>query len=957
MLTLKELFKLIDYSAFYPDGVDAGDERRTQCFSPDHDDTDPSLQVNLKTGQYQCLGCKIKGNALTYWTMFGGENGTGASRQELFKEYGGSEEGQKEDEPKAVISWEQVNKYHHDLVSTSGRYAYVTKVRGVSIEVLKAKSIGFNGKRYTIPVVVDGEIVNIRRYDPNAVAKMKNMAGHGEGRLYNAEVLETSDTVVICEGEWDCLLLLSHGVPAVTNTSGAGYWKLEWSAMMESKHVYICYDVDDAGRLGANKVAQSVQKYAADVHMVTLPLDEAEYPHGDIGDYFMKAGYKAEDFRRLIEASPELGATVEIEDPEPVDVEFSQAAKAQYADRRIRFTATVSAKDTQPYVIPKRVMATCDMSMKSMCDACPVALKGAAGTLEHEYDLTNREMLNMLACSDDAQRMSHKRSLGVPLKCTAVDFTTLESENVEEIRLIPAIDSQASTDMMSSSEYVVRRSFYVGHGLETNAQYDIECRTVAEPKQQHATHIVYEAKPSIDDLRHFTLGKERIDELHRTFGVGGGSIESRLAIIYADLEANVTRIFGRRDLHLMVDLVYHSPLFLPFQGRTVKGYVEALVLGDSGQGKSECSNTLMRHYGVGVKLDCKGATVAGLLGGVQETAKRWFVSWGKIPLNDRRLVVLEEVKGIEVEVLAKLTDMRSSGVAEVTKIEHQRTHARTRLLWLSNARAERQIAYYDYGVDAIRELFGNLEDVRRLDIAMCVGSGEVDSKLFNCLPEDMPTAKHEATSGLCRDLVLWCWSRTPKQITFTTEATRAILTAAETLKQEYDSSIPLVEPADQRHKLARLAASLAGRVFSTLDGETLVVDRPHVDSLVAFMRRVYNAPYCRYDEYSATQRMRNAPMDDEAFTKEFTATPRPRALAKGLFNSKTITKQTISAFAGMSGPEGKEFADDFIGFLLRHNAVFNYYGKWKKEFPFTDWLRKAITRLPVELDVSEEGLG
>ena len=72
---------------------------------------------------------------------------------------------------------------------------------------------------------------------------------------------------------------------------------------------------------------------------------------------------------------------------------------------------------------------------------------------------------------------------------------------------------------------------------------------------------------------------------------------------------------------------------------------------------------LMDHYKLGARHECKNATSAGLLGGLQQLGSRWFVSWGIIPMHDKRLVVLEEIKGTPIEVLAKLTDMRSSGIA------------------------------------------------------------------------------------------------------------------------------------------------------------------------------------------------------------------------------------------------------------------------------------------------------
>lgn len=41
------------------------DEVVTRCWNPNHRDSTPSLNINLETGVFHCLGCHIKGNLLT----------------------------------------------------------------------------------------------------------------------------------------------------------------------------------------------------------------------------------------------------------------------------------------------------------------------------------------------------------------------------------------------------------------------------------------------------------------------------------------------------------------------------------------------------------------------------------------------------------------------------------------------------------------------------------------------------------------------------------------------------------------------------------------------------------------------------------------------------------------------------------------------------------------------------
>src|SRR5690606_31887630 len=124
------------------------------------------------------------------------------------------------------------------------------------------------------------------------------------------------------------------------------------------------------------------------------------------------------------------------------------------------------------------------------------------------------------------------------------------------------------------------------------------------------------------------------------------SIRERLADIYADFEANVTRIYMRPEIHLFVDLAYHSALLLNVDGDREKGWGEVLIMGDSSQGKSRVIMNMMQHYRLGKSVVAKNASTAGLIGGLQQLGNEWFVSWGAIPTHDKRLVFIEELKGI-----------------------------------------------------------------------------------------------------------------------------------------------------------------------------------------------------------------------------------------------------------------------------------------------------------------------
>jgi len=131
----------------------------------------------------------------------------------------------------------------------------------------------------------------------------------------------------------------------------------------------------------------------------------------------------------------------------------------------------------------------------------------------------------------------------------------------------------------------------------------------------------------------------------------------------------------------------------------------------------------------------------------------------------------------------------------LTKIERMSTHCRCRLIWVSNPRPQRPLNTYNFGIEAVKELIGAPEDVRRFDIACAVASGEVPDRVVNAARGGAAQITHRYTSELCRDLLLWVWSRRPERVHFEPDALEAISAASQRLGAKYVSSIPLVEPA------------------------------------------------------------------------------------------------------------------------------------------------------------------
>ncbi len=199
-------------------------------------------------------------------------------------------------------------------------------------------------------------------------------------------------------------------------------------------------------------------------------------------------------------------------------------------------------------------------------------------------------------------------------------------------------------------------------------------------------------------------------------------VRSKFDDIHQDLAVHVTKIYDRPELMISIDLVFHSVLSFNFLGNVVrKGWLECLILGDTGCGKTATVGALIKHYKAGDICTGEGATFAGIVGGAQQFAGNWSITWGQAPLMDRRLLAIDEVSGLTTEMISNMSGMRSDGIAALTKIHQEKTFARTRLIWISNPRGRNKgLRAYNTGIEAVQELIGRPEDVRRFDFAVTV---------------------------------------------------------------------------------------------------------------------------------------------------------------------------------------------------------------------------------------------
>jgi len=755
------------------------------------------------------------------------------------------------DKTKPLPTDEQVKFWNKSLMGSTRAYKYVSEERGLTDETIRKFLVGWDGQRFTIPVYdEDGELVNVRRYNPRARSHKDKMIswgpGHGSGRIFGLEVLKDNDEIFFAEGEWDRLMLMQHGIPAVTSTSGASVFKPEWARYFKGKKVYCVHDEDKQGDAGAMKFTQYCKAVADGIYRIKLGT---EIDGGDVTDYFTKLHRTSDEFWQLVdEATPLWVPEAAHEVPtygRPVTVEESQNVK--YAEP-LELTVMVIGKQTPAFIAPKKITATCSMSAGAVCNMCPLMVND--GKLVRDVEPDDETLLKFVNIGDTRKKELYGELAGSMCK-KFVEFDVDDSYNIEELVVTPSLDYRSE----DTETPIQRRVYNVGtYSTSINQTVKIIGKQVAESQTQRGTFMGWHLEAVNTDLEEFKMTPRIMSQLRRFQTKPGQTPLQKCMEIARDMASNVTHIYGRPLMHVAYDMVWHSVTQFDFDNKPVrKGWLEALVIGDTRTGKSEAVTHLRRHYGAGVIKSCEGASFAGLVGGAQSipgSRSGWIVTWGVLPLNDRRLVVLDEMSGLmavkERNILGDMSSVRSEGKAVISKIVSDETSSRTRIIWLSNPSDGTRIADLPgSALRAIKQLIRNPEDIARLDFAMAVANNEVGADVINSA-EHKPV-RHRYTSDACHNLIMWAWSRKKDQVLWGRGTEQAVYDAAISMGARYVSDPPLIQVENIRVKIARLAVAFAARTFScNKNGEKVWVKKEHVESAVEFLDAVYSSEAMGY---------------------------------------------------------------------------------------------------------------
>jgi hypothetical protein len=521
--------------------------------------------------------------------------------------------------------------------------------------------------------------------------------------------------------------------------------------------------------------------------------------------------------------------------------------KVEYRYKRISIDVEIVGRRDSVMIIPDTIHAKCTATGdSSKCGGCPLAR--APDGLNFRVTSGSNGILNMIESSNLPFAGKVGRAIGLTRReCSSWTFKVTE-QNVEVVYISPRL----TNDVSRSDRYTKKKAYFIGHGIGTNQAYRMSGYTHVSDKDGSVVLVFDKTDELSDSLSDFKWADEMIADSRVFRNLNGVSVSNKFNDIVDNLNREVIRLWGRENMIKGIDLCFHSVRRIPFQDKIIKGWLDILIIGDSGQGKTAAFERMMEWYRAGYIASGNSSTRAGLLWGVDVKSEGPpTLIWGVLPRNTGRLVMIDEAKNIVEEkgAFGDLTRARSQGVVEVSTIVSGKATSETRLIIVTNPSDRRVMSSFMFPVEAIPYLIPTYQDIRRFDFAIGVMSNEVSDEVIHTDINTLVKQNNPYTSDKCSNLIYWAWNLKPEDVVYSQKVQKRTLDLSLQMCHEYSSEIPLVEPADQRESLARISVAMAVRTFQS-DGKKLEVTSDCVDAAYDFLNELYTSPALDYGSFS-----------------------------------------------------------------------------------------------------------
>ena len=865
-----------DYSPFFPGlrSLKEGTDGWMVACCPFHEDRNPSFAFNRKTGKWCCFAGCGKGGPFDYIMQTSGK-----SFKETLLDVGdrlGIPRPPRGKPARMPIKESLVKQWVSNLWANEEVLRWLREKRGLSDATLRKYEIGWDPKRQrnTIPIRDErGNLVNVRLYNAKKDSKMIN---YTEGkwkygspaRLYglNELVKYKGKQVVVTEGEFDRLLLQQEGLMAVTSTHGCSVFRPEWIPHFKDKDVVIIYDCDKEGQAGANTVLKAFKNSeAGSIKNVVLPL-KGDKDDKDITDYFHKRGFTGADLQRMIDETPVHRYEEEKETEEVVRLEsFTEVEQKELIDKKVRCEITVCGETSEAFHAVEEFRVTfCPKLKKGECFDCAEPIKVPRGAQEYIGSCmsTNVQLIAMLRAL--CCRYGQKPSIEILKRTTVKEFfchqkvSRLTRMRDEDGNVVQVIDGK-------NQELLEKRVYYLSNEHPKPGHYLATGWVKSHPKTQQVTFLIEGLEPQEDDYERFRLE----DNVHLLRSLHAMSIGD----IVRDLRDHVTRIYKRDEIILAILLAYCSPRWFKLGDEYLRGWLTAVILGDSGTGKTQTFDRLSEFLGLGDVFSGLTGSRTGLAYAlVEHKQKGWQVKVGRYPGNSRKLLAVDEVQEVPRSQLKTIAKAMDEGFMQIDRVSSRGYESQTRLIMLGNPKKEAIMDDHQYGCVTLKAIFPVMM-IRRLDIAVFASTNDIETLKF-ITEKRREAGGPKVSREALRALVYWAWNLRPDDVVISEEARQACIDEVQDLAMTYGyaTDVPLINRYECDKTVARVAVAFAVLDVSADATFTRVLVKPeHMMHAGRFLRSIYSHKNCMLDTYSRLCREQEELNDYEAIRDEFMA--------------------------------------------------------------------------------------
>jgi hypothetical protein len=921
-------------------------------------DASPSLSINLRNGGAHCFasscGASI-GNIVHFeaallkveaggkWDDITADDEINAARQ-LYSEF-----------IRPIVPNETLAAFRSGL--DQKLRSTFTRATGITNPTIEAFGVGYDQRtrRYTIPIQNQfGDVVNVRFYRPKSARSkgdikyfslVENKDTPDEVRYGNVELFPwqrirsytAAKPVFFMASEKESQLACQLNLQALCSTAGEGSWLEDWLEFFTGYDVGVVFDDDEGGHRAAEKIVATLQQVAHNVVALKLPFSATYRGDRDFDDWILSKNGNQFALLKLLQDSIEakVSATSLPSSLETVEATEGAWDLPKFYDVDIHELSEIRTNtDLLNHCVYTRGIIAA-VASKSFDVPFSFTVKTKTGISEITLPV-GRELVSFVGASDTDVIATLGRHIGADIK----EWKQRKYIPISEVELVPIAD--VATE--SEGRYTVQRCFVLGKSIESNTPYELTVIPTTLTKSQEKVCIIVHATEVSRAIDQWVFSEDETKSFETFRPTDGQSVDEKLAQIADELAANHTKIYSRTDWHIVALLTWFCPLAWNFPGETdlQRGWLNTLAIGDTQTGKSKVVATLQRTLRLGDIVNAENCTFVGLVGGAIKTGSgQMMLRWGRIPLCDRKLVIIEELSGLSITEISNMSEVRSRGIARLDKggLASQ-TPARTRLIALSNVRPMlRNLAQYLSGVKAIQELIGHPEDISRFDLIVTLVDSEVSSDVINSPLDETTDATF--TPEQLRRLCQFAWSLKPHQIRFSDDAYISCLEWTKKMQETYHPSVPIFKAASGRLLLARIGAAIATLQFSW-DGENLTVEETHIEAAVNLLRSLYDKPSFGYLEYSKQMQDRESLKETSILEQTVKTTLNVKirtSVFENLIHAAKFTRDELAATGSMQLFQ----ADDLVGAMLRSRVIRKGEANtWEITKPGHMWMSQQI---------------